>query len=124
MIKEFSDFIPGYVLRSAEGIDCSRNGISARYSTLYIVRDYVTLNDIEELCKNNKKYECDKFVKVDLIIDKNHFAGTYIRLMPLNNDGKHYSNGGNYLISADSRFRNFVYNCEYPVPIFDRVEWL
>ena len=118
MISEFKDFMTGNVLTYKDGRDCSNNGISSRSSILCVVRENVTLEEIKEFCSKNDFYEVEMFFKVDSKFFNSH---GYVRLLPVNRRGGEMA-GGNYLYSYDSRFRNFVCGCEYPVPIHDRVE--
>lgn len=118
-IKEFHDFIQGYVYREADGSDCTNGGVSSKYRRLYVVAEHVTLQDVQELCKENNYYTVDQFLKLDY-----DFLGSngYCRLEPINKGGKWNMFGGNYLISSDSRFKEYVGYCKYPVPILDRFE--
>ena len=50
MIKEFTDFMQGDVLRYADGMDCTNGGASSKYRKLYVVAD----NDNELLLKLDK----------------------------------------------------------------------
>lgn len=121
MIKEYVDFIDGNVLRQAHGYDCTNGGASSRYNRLYVVKEHVTLEDVEELCENNDMYKADMFFKVDYKFQKLDNFGNYVRLRPIANKGGAMA-GGNYLTSCDSRFKEFVCGCQYPVPIHDRFE--
>lgn len=125
MIREYVDFMAGYVYRDADGYDCTMNGASSRFKRLYVVKRDVTLQDVEELCKKNPKYNLEQFFKVDYKFYecKNPVFAGYVRLKPLVKV-PHACNmfGGNYLASSDSRFKDFVCGLDYPVPIHDRWE--
>lgn len=126
MIKEFTDFMKGYVMRDADGSDCTNGGASSKYNRLYVVAEHVTLKDVEEFCKSENErlkgvrvYNVDEFFKPDYDFLHSH---NYVRLEPINKGKKWYMAGGNYLQSCDSRFKEFVGGCKYPVPIHDRTE--
>lgn len=117
-IREYHDYIGGDVYKCPLG-DCTINGASERFKTLYVVKEYVTLEDVLEHVKDSNK-SAEQFFKVDYEFYK--WRG-YVRLQPLVKvDGKWNCDGGNYLCSCDSRFKEYVCGCEYPVPIHDRWE--
>lgn len=119
-IKEFTDFIAGSVYKNSYiTADCTNNGASSKYTQLYVVAKHVQLADVVELCKENTNYKIDQFFKLDYEFYFNH---NYHRLQPINKDDRWSMFGGNYLASSDSRFKEFVECCEYPVPILDRYE--
>jgi len=117
-IKQYKDFISGEVYRHGKS-DCTNNGVSARYDSLYVVAEHVTLADVEEFCKENPTYKVEQFVKVDYEFLDSH---NYLRLDPINKGNKWNMFGGNYLASSDSRFKEFVNGSKYPVAIHDRYE--
>ena len=117
-IKEFSDFISGEVYKFPLG-ECTNNGVSSRYKTLYVVSEETTLAEVEKFCNENPSYNIEQFFKVDYDF---YDRMDYIRLDPLNKGNKWNMAGGNYLFSLDSRFKEFVCGCKYPVPIHDRYE--
>lgn len=124
MIKEYKDFMAGYVYRCPLG-DCTNGGASSKWDRLYVVRRGVTLRDVEEFCFSNSGYDVEQFfvVDYDFYESKNPVFAGYVRLLPLvKRPGAVKMAGGNYLESCDSRFKNFVCGCEYPVPIHDRWE--
>lgn len=119
-IKEFTDFIVGSVYRNSYiTTDCTNNGASSKYTRLYVVAKHVQLEDVQELCKENNNYKVEQFFKLDYEFYNSH---NYCRLHPINKGNKWYMFGGNYLASSDSRFKEFVGGCKYPVPILDRHE--
>lgn len=124
MINEYKDFMAGYVYRHPLG-DCTNGGASAKYDRLYVVRRGVTLADVLEFCEKNDYYNAEQFfiVDYDFYESKNPVFAGYVRLQPLVKK-PHAVNmaGGNYLVSSDSRFKNFVCGCQYPVSIHDRWE--
>ena len=117
------DFITGDVFRDSSG-DCTNGGASSKYDKLYVVAEHVTLEDVQQLCKDRPAYNIDQFFKLDYNFYNqiNPIFKGYCRLKPLANPNRWYMHGGNYLGSCDSRFKNFVGGCKYPVPILDRWE--
>lgn len=125
MIKEYKDFMGGWVYRDADGCDCTNNGASARFKRLYVVRREVTVREVEEFCFHNPQYDPEQFFKVDYQFyeSKNPMFAGYVRLDPVVKQfGACNMFGGNYLASSDSRFKDFVCGCQYPVPVHDRWE--
>ena len=115
------DFINGYIYKdNTLKSDCTNNGASSRFDRLYVVAEHVTVEQVEELCKNNPYYNIDQFFKLDYEFYYSH--DNYCRLQPLNKGNKWYMFGGNYLASSDSRFKEYVKGCKYPIPILDRYE--
>lgn len=101
------------VLRSANGYDCTKNGISARYKNIYILTDEGTNSFDEDNIPENT------FV----VVTKNFGYKEYSCLVPYHLLGVYKSNklpimfGGNFAFTSDSRFPS-----DYPLPIHDRVE--
>ena len=119
-IKEFTDFMQGSVYKDSYiTTDCTNNGASSKYNRLYVVASYVQLADVEEFCKDNPSYKVEQFFKLDYEFYSDH---KYCRLEPIDKGNKWYMFGGNYLASSDSRFKEFVRGCKYPVAIHDRHE--
>ena len=120
-IKLFTDFISGDVLRNADGRDCTNGGASSKFEQLYVVARHVELQDVIQLCEENKHYRIEQFFKLDYEFHATNRG--YCRLKPVYSLGKWYMFGGNYLKSSDSRFKEFVGGCLYPIPILDRTEY-
>lgn len=121
LIKKFQDFIDGDIYKQVNSVNCTNNGASSRFNKLYIVRPYVTLQHVKELVKKYpERYNIEQFFRIDMSFYETH---RYIRLEPLTKGGKYCMFGGNYLKSSDSRFKEFVFNLPYPVPIHDRFEY-
>lgn len=116
------DYIVGYVYKDTKLGDCTNGGASSKYDTLYVVAEHVTLEDVEKFCNDRPAYSIDQFFKLDYEFYNNPRYDNYCRLEPINKGDKWYMFGGNYLCSCDSRFKEFVGGCKYPVPILDRCE--
>ena len=121
MISLFRDVFTGYVLKAERVGDCTNNGISSQYDTLYLCKDYVTKEDVLEYCKETGENP-HRFLTVDKY---KSVRGIYVRLVQLvrqNNDkiigGM---DGGNYLTCSDSIFSEIT-GVPYPVAIHDRYE--
>lgn len=121
-IKLYQDFMSASVYKDSTLGDCTNGGASSKHDNLYVVAKHVTLKDVEEFCKENPAYTVEEFFKLDYDFYNNSHYGHYCRLEPINKGNKWYMFGGNYLATSDSRFKDFVGGCKYPVPIHDRTE--
>lgn len=92
------------VFRAADGMDCSINGISSRYTQVLLVGE-----DIPEIFSEREGLPVVKLVKRVI------FGNPYMHVQPV--DGVGYSFGGNFCYTSDSRFPN-----DYPLAIHDRQE--
>lgn len=124
MLQYGTDYIDGDVYRCRE-YDCTLNGASKRFNALFVVARHVTLKDVEKHIAEIGRTNIDQYFKLDYDFYENDnpvFYG-YCRLKPLIKRTDACSMfGGNYLGSDDSRFKEFVGGCKYPVPIHDRWE--
>ncbi|NFH40732.1 hypothetical protein [Clostridium sporogenes] len=92
------------ILTNKEFGDCSNNGISKTHNKLLLIGENIPkMFEVEDITK------C---VKLD-------FYKNYVRCKPIILKNKWYMNGGNFLYSCDSRFREIS---QYPIPIHDRIE--
>ena len=123
-MEQYKDFFEADVYRHGY-YDCTNNGASKRHEKLFVVARHVTFADVKELVekmqKDGKNVETDQFFKVDYEF---YSHWNYVRLIPIDREKtrRHSMFGGNYLTCSDSRFKKFVCNCPYPVPIHDRYE--
>lgn len=98
-----------FVYRDADGSDCTLNGVTKRFSQLYVPHPEgnYTRADINDPCQILK-------------VIPPSFPGCPYRFRPeCIDDGKHSMMGGNYVCTSDSRFKE-----EYgaPIAVHDRVE--
>ena len=121
-MKQYEDFISGDVYESKWIGNCSNNGVSNRYKALYVVAQHIELADVQKFCAENPQYKVEQFLKLDYEYYNNPRYDNYCRLEPIDKGNKWNMFGGAYLCSSDSRFKNFVGGCKYPVPILDRYE--
>ncbi|EQB4341423.1 hypothetical protein ACYJ2U_001807 [Clostridium botulinum] len=84
--------------------DCTNNGISSKHDNLILIS--------ENIPKISEAEDITQCVKLD-------FYKNYVRCKPIILKNKWYMNGGNFLYSCDSRFREIS---QYPIPIHDRIE--
>ena len=118
-MTQYEDFISGEVYESKGIGNCSNNGVSNRYKELYVVASHIELADVQKFCNENPKYKVEQFLKLDYDFLRSH---GYCRLEPIDKGNKWNMFGGAYLCSSDSRFKEYVGYCKYPVPILDRYE--
>lgn len=124
MIDMFKDFLPCHVYKDSLG-DCTNGGVSAKFDSLYLCRDYVTEEDVLEYCKaNNCLDEVERFVKCET---RSLFGGTRIyKDIVLVYEGNRKDtlggmSGGNLLYTCDARWEEIT-GCPYPLSIHDRYE--
>lgn len=123
MIKMFEDFLPCNVYKSGKS-DCTNGGVSSRFDSLYLCRDYVTPEDVFEYCdKQARMDEIERFVKTET---RNLFgARIYKNIVLVYEDNKKDliggMSGGNLLFSCDARWEEIT-GCPYPLSIKDRYE--
>lgn len=115
-MKEYTDFMSLYVFRHPLG-DCTNNGASSRYNTIYVVRDGIKEEDVLRHCRENKEFP-DRFFKVTKVMVGDT---EYRRLEPVIDGGNWYMAGGNYAMTCDSRYSEFT-GLDYPISIHDRKE--
>lgn len=115
-MREFDDFLCLYVFRNPLG-DCTNNGASSRYETIYVVKDGIDKDEVLRYCREKKEFP-DRFFKVNKI---NVGDKEYRRLQPVVDDESWYMAGGNYAMSCDGRYSDFV-GLDYPIEIHDRKE--
>lgn len=121
MIKMYVDFIDGDVLRTNRLCDCTNNGVSANYDTLFLCREYVTKDDVLEYCKETGENP-QRFLKVEEIRSCRRNYARLVQFVHPNNDKVIGGMaGGNYLTSCDSRFSEIT-GIPYPLAIHDRYE--
>ena len=120
MLKENIDFIDCNVLRNAKGCDYTNGGVSSRVERVYICREGVTYDEVQEFCKENPYYGNVMFFVVDAISLGDE---TYIRATNLSEraKGNWTMSGGNYAYSCDSRYKEIT-GISYPISLHDRVE--
>lgn len=118
-MQMYKDFMAGEVFKSTYIGDCTNGGASSKYSQLYVVAEHVTITDVIEYCSEHNE-DINRFFKVDYDFYNSH---NYIRIQPITKGNKWYVMGGNFIHSCDSRFKKFVCDCSYPVPIHDRCEF-
>ena len=113
MIEMFKDFIPVSVYTNSSGVDCSNNGISSRYRTLYLCKPDTTESEVLEYCESHDSNPACFFKR----------GGKYIRAEHIcqPKKGGWYMFGGNFMYSSDARFTTFGCNSQ-PLPIMDRME--
>lgn len=113
-IKRNKNIVKGllvHVFKNPFG-DCTNNGISSTRETLYIIGDdvhgvWAEPNDIRECVTLERKQLTD---------------GTeHITAKPIYRKGSWHMNGGNFIYSCDSRYKEIT-GIHYPIPILDRVE--
>jgi len=115
-MKEYTDFMSLYVYRNPLG-DCTNNGASSRYNTIYVVKDGIEKEEVLRYCRENKEFP-DKFFKVTMV----RVGGNeYKRLEPVVDDENWYMAGGNYAMTCDGRYSDFT-GIDYPIAIHDRKE--
>jgi len=121
-IVMFRDFLIVDVMISKYISDCTCGGVSSKYDSLYLCRDYVTLEQVKAYCKEHNE-DVSRFVKVDL--EHKKYTHGYISVKSINyketSNGGYYCAGGNYIYTCDSRYKEIV-GCSYPVAIHDRRE--
>ena len=127
MIEMFVDFLPCDVFRNADRSfgDCTNNGVSARFTELYLCKDYVTEDDVIEYCEaKNCLSEVERFVKTETRI----ICGKEYKNIKLVFEGRQKIRGllggmagGNILYTSDSRWEKIT-GCSYPLTIHDRYE--
>lgn len=84
--------------------DCTNNGISSKHDSLILIG-----KNIPKIFEAEDITQCAKL----------DFYKNYARCKPIIFKNKWYMNGGNFLYSCDSRFRDIS---QYPIPIHDRIE--
>lgn len=84
--------------------DCTNNGISSKHDSLILIG-----KNIPKIFETEDITQCAKL----------DFYKNYARCKPIILKNKWYMNGGNFLYSCDSRFREIN---KYPIPIHDRIE--
>lgn len=125
MIKMFVDFLPCSVYKNAEIGDCTNNGASSRWNSLYLCKDYVTDEDVWEYCKeHNITDEVERFVCVE---NRVCFGNEYKSIKLVFEARQKVRNmlggmsGGNLLYTCDGRWKEIT-GCDYPLSIHDRYE--
>lgn len=96
------------VYRNA-GMNCTNAGISSHTNKLYILNQ-------------NGWTESSDIRKCVYIEQITAFNENIVRCKPLYRQNLWYMNGGNFLYSHDSRFREITGGIQYPIPVFDRCE--
>lgn len=97
------------VLRDSGFGDCTNGGISAQAQELYI------------LAKTKGPFEPEDIRQCVYIEWREVCGEEYIDCKPAYSSKRWYMAGGNFLYSADSRFKE-VTRSKYPIPIHDRYE--
>lgn len=87
------------------GSDTSLGGISSKHDSIVLlgIEGYLTLE------------QCQQRGEPVLVLDRSN--PKYLKAVPLDHKDTHYSFGGNFLHTCDSRFSAV---CNYPIPIHDR----
>lgn len=101
--------LPIYVYKNGSR-DCTNNGISSRYNTLYLICESGFI-DIDE---NNMPENAVKLVTRHIFGKDYKYIEPYQKATQIG-----YMNGGNIAYSCDSRFSELS---QYPLPIHDRQE--
>jgi hypothetical protein len=107
-----SKYLPVNVLCDVDGHDCTLNGVTSRYSTLYVPCEdgYLSYDDIVK----RGHEECI------LVEVPKPFPDAPIRFKPASLGKKHSMMGGRFVYSCDSRYRR-AYGWS-PLAVHDRVE--
>ena len=106
--------LPVDVFRHSHG-DCTNNGVSSRYETLYLICDegFVDVDEnnppdnLVKLVKRNFPWHKDPIYHIEPFVDP---------------EGAGWMMGGNYAATSDSRFQRMVGDMYGAVPIHDRQE--
>jgi hypothetical protein len=96
------------VFRDADGHDCTRGGISSKYTELTLILPeggpFEPTEDRPAVILERRKLS--------------HLAEPYLTAYPADRDsGQCWMSGGNFISCCDSRFPSL-----YPIPIHDRTE--
>lgn len=106
---EIESGLPAYVYRNYQLADCTRGGISAHTSELYVLSEHKGPSEPEDI------RQC-------VYIEGRKTCGEqYICSKPIYFRKLWYMAGGNFLYTSDNRFKEIT-KSKYPIPIHDRYE--